>query len=410
MSEQRPILLITGGPVTAPLWPLLAERYDLAFLYAAAAQQAQNIGLPAAALGSVLDGDLQEAIENQAALLSARVVVNLPAISARFAAAYGPGAPKLLNGALPEWFAGYAHHLLLSEISVLAQLERLAGTGRHIAGCVTHEDVAPDTRALVNWCNARGIPTIHVPHAPCHLLPGVPDIHRETRAAWIAASGPAVARFYQDAGVPEGKIRVTGGPQWDELYGAMPDRVEARAVLAIEHDGPVLCYMSTWGQTTSMRSGFEAEFEDGWRAVLATARELGAYVMVLLHWNDQRQGAEEHYGQALEAAGVPGLVTRQHKTYLLKAADVLVAQGPSNMCIEAAILGTPSAYLQTEGFDYATPLPYRGTPETIGGAIRQALASPRSDPWTAFVQEYNAQHPEGGAAEQIAEMVFTLCP
>lgn len=412
-TPQRPVLLVSGGAPTQPLWPLLAETYDLAFLYPQAAQQAQAQGLPAAALGALWDGQAQETTANVAVQLAARVVTALPAIGERVADAYAGAPPPMLNGALGDWFAGYAHSVLSGPLAILAQLEKLASTGRQIAGCVTHEDVAPDTRTLVNWCNARSIPTIHVPHAPCHLLPGVTDIHRETRATWIAASGPAMAEFYAEAGHDPAHIVVTGGPQYDGLYGARPGREEARRVLDAkllpEFAGPVLCYMTTWGQTTSLRSDFDREFATGWQAMLGAAKALGAYLMVLVHWHDGRAGVEEQYEAAMVAAGVPGLVTRNHKLYVLAAADLLVAQGPSNMTLDAAIMGVPSVYLQTEGFDFRTPLPRRCAPEKLADAIAAALSEPVA--LDEFVAQYNVTHAtQGGATENVVAMVRQLCP
>lgn len=408
--DSKPLLLISGGPTTRPLWGLLSETYDLVMLYPAAANEAIGLGLPAAALASVTDGALQDAIQNQAALLSARVVAGLPQIAERTARLYGPERPAPLNGHLGEWFAGYAHQLILGEVAILAQLARLGGAGRRIAGCVTHEDVAPDTRALVAWCNGKGVPTIHVPHAPCHLLPGVADIHRETRTQYIAASGPLAAKFYTDSGFPAANIRLTGAPHWDELYhGALPTRREARAVLAVP-DGPCLLYQTTWGQTTSLRSDFEREFEAGFAAVLQAAKEHDAFLMVKIHWNDGRPEQEERYAKQMEAAGVAGLVTRSHYTYVLRAADLLIAQGPSNMCLDAAILGTPSVYIQTEGFDYASALPRRAPADGIRREITWALEHPEpAAMWDEFASQYNTPHPVGGAAENVAAWVKELC-
>lgn len=410
-APERPILLVSGGATTTPLWEQLAETHDLVFLYPQAAQQAAALGLPSAALGALWDADLQERVANIAVVLAARVVNHLPAVSERVADAYAGSPPPNLNGAFGEWFPGYAHSALSGPLAILAQLEKLASTGRHIAGCVTHEDVAPDTRTLVNWCNARGIPTIHVPHAPCHLLPGVVDIHRETRATWIAASGPAMADFYAEAGHDPAKITLTGGPLFDGLYGARPDRAEARAVLDRDlpaFAGPVLCYMTTWGQTTSTRSDFEREFAAGWEATLATAKALGAYLMVLVHWHDGRAGIEEKYDAAMVVAGVQGLVTRNHKLYVLAAADLLIAQGPSNMTIDAAIVGVPSVYLSTEGFDFRTQLPHRCQPSELAGVVTHALAS--QEDWDGFVAEYNVTHgARGGATENVVAMVRQLC-
>lgn len=411
-APDRPLLLVSGGPATQPLWAQLNETYDLVFLYTAAAQQAIGAGLRGAALSALWDGDMQEHVATVAIKLAARALAHEPAIAGRIHDAYAGAPPALLNGRLDEWFPGYAHSVLSGPLSILAQLERLAASGRRIAGCVTHEDVAPDTRTMVNWCNAHGIPTIHVPHAPCHLLPGIADVHRETRAQWIAASGPAVVDFYVEAGHPADHLVLTGAPQWDGLYGERPEREEARRVLSIAHPGPVLCYMTTWGQTTSLRSDFEREFAAGWEAVLASAKAQNAFLMVLVHWNDGRAGIEERYEAAMVAAGVPGLVTRNHKLYVLAAADLLIAQGPSNMCIEAAAMGVPSVYLQTEGFDYRTALPQRGTADRIGAVIATALATPASAAeWDAFVSAYNATHAErGGATEKIVAWVRQLCP
>ena len=239
------------------------------------------------------------------------------------------------------------------------------------------------------------------------------DIHGQTRAQWIAASGQAVAEFYAARGHDQARIVITGGPQYDVMYGPRPDKAEARRVLGIANDdpastAPVMLYFTTWGQTTSLRGGFEHEFTAGWQAVLAEAKRRGAYLCVKIHWHDNRAGVEERYEKDLAAAGVPGLVTRSHLLYVLAAADVLVAQGPSNICLEAAMAGVPSCYLVTDGFDFATPLPYRGCPETIGDAIGQALGEPAD--WDGFVAAYNAVHPHGGAAENVVEMVRRVCP
>ena len=407
--DARPLLLVSGGPATTPLWPLLAEKYDLVFLYPQAAQQALSGGLRAGALQSVMDGDLQEHIANVSVKLAARVVGAMQTVGIQVAAAYGDTAPAALNGHLGDWFPGFAHHLVSASVAIVAQLERLASSDRRIAGCVTHEDVSLDTRTMVNWCNAHNVPTVHVPHAPCHLLPGVVDIHRQTRAKWIAASGPAVAEFYAESGHDQAYITITGGPQYDQMYVDRPGHDEARRVLGIEHSGPVICYQSTWGQTTSLRSDFEAEFARGWDAVLLAAQRIGAYVMVKVHWNDQRAETLDRYEASLKAAKVPGLVTRDHFLYVLAAADVLVAQGPSNVCLEAAMYGVPSAYIQTEGFDFRTALPYRGTDETIGDAIGMALNSRGHPAWDEFVSQYNAAHPDGGAAEQVVALVTEIC-
>jgi hypothetical protein len=143
---ERPLLLISGAACTQPLWPGLAERYDLVFLYPQAAQQAQGMGLRAAALAGLVDPDLQEHIANQAVVLAARVATHMDSVATHVATAYPERAPDALNGHLADWFPGFAHHLLGGAVAVLAQLERL----RHgqLVQRARHPDAARPARAL----------------------------------------------------------------------------------------------------------------------------------------------------------------------------------------------------------------------------------------------------------------------
>ena len=404
-AGARPLMLVSGGYTTQPLWAQLAERYDLAFLAAPAAQLAVGLGLPAAPIASAINADISEHIQNSSVMLAAKVTNSVAGLSARFGEVIGHG-PELLNGKIPDWFPGFSHHLINAVVSILAALDEIERSQRRIVGCIVHEDVSLDTRALVAWCSARGIPTFQVPHAPCHLLPGVADIHGETRAEFIAASGPRMVDFYAERGHDSETIAALGAPQWDEYYhGAIPERSESRRVLGIPDDKLAILYMSSWAQTTSTRSGFEAEFDAGWKAVLAQAQARDAYLIAMLHMHDGRPDEAHPYLQDMDTANVAGLMTRHHFSYSLRAADVMVAQAPSNACLVAAILGTPSCYLQTEDFDYATALPFRGQPETIGAVLDAALASRSASEWGEFVGEYNSAHPDGDAATRVVDWI-----
>ena len=271
-----------------------------------------------------------------------------------------------------------------------------------------HEDVAPDTRSLVLWCKARGIPTIHVPHAACHLrADGGSDIHRESRSDWILASGEYERDFYVAGGHPMNRIAIVGAPQMDGLYAdeVLPAQAEARRVLDIDNER-VICYAGTWSQTTAIRGTGLSEMNDGLHAVIDLTHEWQAVLIIKSHPNG---GDDKVYAQALRDTNTPGLITRHYLSYAVRAADVLVAQGPSNICIEAAILGTPSCYIQSEGFDYAHELPFRSNAEQLSIVAREARDS-RGDPaWQDFIRLYNAAHPEGGAVEAVVEKVIELC-
>lgn len=405
-AENKPILLIGSGGTLAPLWRPLAEVYDLVFFQQAGAQAAAGAGVGAQFIEAAITPDVRERADTAAANLTAQLVAQLPVIGRRMAADLPAEHPAAVNSALPTWFPGYAMRAFGWQAGYLEALENIAAN-RRIAGVLTHEDVGPDTRTVINWANAKGLPTLHLPHAACHLLPGVRDIHRETRARHVLASGDYMAAFYADAGVSAAQIHIVGVPAWDYLSGAnLPNRAEARQVLGIENER-VLMYGTTWGQTTSLRSRFEHEFRETEEAVFALARAAGAYLIVNLHPNETRENSA-FYEQRLSEAGVEGLVTADHGVYCTRAADVVVKHGPSNFCVEAAMMGTPSAYIQTEGFDFSHPLPPRGHADQLPALVDAALDLP-ADNWQDFIRTYNAAWLDGGAADAAVGAVVELC-
>lgn len=409
--QPKPVLVISGGPVTQSLWPGLAEKYDLCFLQPQPSQLAAELALPAFCIPQLVDDNIREKSNNRMANLTAALVAGMPAIAEQLVSFLPPTHPPALNSQFTEWFAGYIAQHLSWEAQYIGVLD-LVASQRKIAGCLVHEDVGPDTRLSMLWAKAHALPTIHLPHANCHLLPGVRDIHRETRTDWILAHGDYMREFYAQSGFNPEHIVVVGNPACDALYGSLPAKSEARAVMANKSWGDVskslwLCYATTWGQTTSLRSGFEKEFEAGCAAVMKLARDMGAVLEILVHRSSD-PAVEKFFSDQMRAAGVAGLVTRQHFNYVVRAADAMIAQGPSNMCIEAAIMGVPSCYIQTEGFDYAHALPYRGPSEDLPEIAFKTLAGGAD--WQDFIAYYNAAHPHGGATEKALEMVTSLCP
>ena len=409
---QKPVILISGGGTTIPLARHLAERYDLVFWSPQAAQAVADSGIRnVAALGALVDAEINEQADATLAAITARAVNGMPQITRSLVGAYAgmPQIEQLRPERLRDWWPAMVMTQLRGVIPALAALDKL-GEARTVVAAVVHEDVTLEMRALVGWCRTRNIPTVHVPHAPCHLRPDAGrDIHTETRADWIAASGQYMAEFYARYGFPAERIRITGAPQWDNLYrGSVPERAEAKQIMGVKGEPRVMGYATTWWQTTSLRGGFENELNVGFETVLAAARALEAFLIVKVHPNEGQ--SEDAYKAVLEQYGVRGLITRHHLTYAVRAMDVLVAQGPSNLCIEAAILGTPSVYIQTAGFDYATPLPLRvqtGNPGALMAAI-QAGGEATPDDWEAMLTTYNAAHPDGGAAERAAEFVAEI--
>ncbi len=415
----RKVILLTGHPNLRPLWGPLGEHYDLAFTAAAAAQQAAGMGLTVVDLQTVVSAETIERADSETAHLTAAVVNNLPRIRAVFAGAYPESvSPQALSTGVGSWLPGFMLGQIRGLAGNLAAIEalfkaRAAVPGGAVAAVLVHEDVSPEHRALVLLARAHGVQTIHLPHAPCHLKPGIVDIHRETLTDWILASGEGMRRFYLESGYPSDRLFVTGAPQWDNLYTeAIPSRETARQVvgigtLGLAEGAPVLCYASSWAQSTSLRGGFSEELRRGFAAVVELCRSTGAGLIVKTHPSEGKN--EAYYAKEMQAAQVAGLVTRDHLPYVLRAADAIVAQGPSNLCVQAAILGTPSAYLQTDGFDFVVDLPYRapaGSLAALSRAIESALSTRGHEQWDPFATYYNAAHPErGGAAQRTADLI-----
>ncbi len=411
MAKDKPILLLSGGGNQQSLWLDLAKDYTLAFLYPQAAQLAREMGcVEIVNLSEAASADATEAIANDSARLIGQVMTGLPAALQTFKNIYNDSGPAALNGQLPNWWGGYCLHHIQAAVARLEALNMLTRQPLPIVGCVTHEDVAPDTRTLVDWAKAQGVPTIHMPHAACHLLPAAgPDIHRETRTDYIAASGLYMRDWYIGNGFDPEHIAITGAPQLDGLYGELSSRSEARDVLHLAQEDKVLCYAATWGQTTSIRGEAEREIDDGLAEVLKLAKDMNATLMIKVHPNDAPQ-ADQFYTKALQLAKLNGLVTRWHSNYVVRAADVVIAQGPSNFCIDAAIMGVPSCYIQTEGFDFVNEwaLPYRGSADMLKAMVDAALDS-RDDPrWQSFIEYYNAAHPIGDASTRALDYIRSI--
>ena len=405
-KPDKRVLLLPGHPVAQGYWRGLSEHYDLCFMYPQAMEYAASISLHAMALNQFHNSDAQESALNTSAQIAAKAVQSAQVVAGRLMASLDGSAPSEFNSA-QDWWPGYVLQHAQAMALQYAMLTQLSNV-REIAGCVVHEDVAPDTRGLVLWCKARGIPTIHVPHAACHLRPdGGLDIHRESRSDWILASGSYEHDFYVAGGHPADRIAIVGSPQMDGLYAeeTLPNKAEARRVLDIDNDR-VICYAGTWTQTTAIRGRGVFEMDEGLHAMITLAHEWEAVLVIKSHPNG---GDDKVFEQALRKTNTPGIITKHYLSYALRAADVLIAQGPSNICVEAAILGTPSAYIQTEGFDYAHALPFRSGVDRLGVTALEAMDS-RGDPaWQDFVTFYNAAHPDGGATDKVIEKVVELC-
>ena len=214
--------------------------------------------------------------------------------------------------------------------------------------------------------------------------------------------------WYTKWGYDPDRIRITGVPQLDTWYGDNPpSRKEARGVLGIDDDAFLLVYATSWAQLTSSRGGFEDELNDSLRQAYEAARELNAVLCVKMHPGEM-QNQEQVYLNAMKDYGITGFVTRQYNEYVLRAADVMLAHGPSNICTAAAIVGLPCAYIPTEDYEFPFPGPVK-VGNSATHALRIAMMLDKDKTWDIFAKTQNDAHPLGNAKERIVEFVREIC-
>jgi hypothetical protein len=160
-------------------------------------------------------------------------------------------------------------------------------------------------------------------------------------------------------------------------------------------------YASSWPQKTSVE-GIHDLLTEAYNGFLDAVGDWHA--IVKLHPSAGEQNAQAHVGIA-QQRGARVMVTPQYLDLVLGAADAVVAVGPSNILIEAAILGIP--VVSVYGFA-DEELVLTCEPGGIGEAVDQAL----SDGWRRefkgkgwqFVKRH-AYKPDGKAGERVLALI-----
>lgn len=376
----RPVLLITSNHTLLPLWEKLHETFDLCII-GPNAGLAQDLGLAGAfPLAKYSNPDIGEEATNIAYRVAARLheTPNSEKIAETVRGSFADDA-AVPNQLKPEnvrgWWPAMVGEHVKGGAGVVACLKALLADREVLAGIV-HEDVTFEARVVVQYLKSRGVTTIHVPHASCFYIGEQWDIHTESICDYLLAAGKYMYDWYAKWGYAEDRIRVTGAPQLDRWYtDKFPSKKEARTVLGIGEDESVMMYATTWSQLTSSRSEFEQEHYRNLGVACKTAVERKCTMVLSLHPGES-QGQEAFYLQKMKEYGVRGCVVRGYIEYVLRAVDFVVAP-VSNVVVDAAILGVPSVYIATEGF------------EMEGGPIRYVDNLSRSIDFTLL---YTARH------------------
>ena len=435
----RPVIVMSGGWTTQGLWQPLSEHYDICLAHPQMSQQLADMGLPGFGLQKYGNAEIQETAINVAYEMADKVRHGMGSVNGVVSEAFGGDVPENLQ---PEytnkWWPSMVGEHLRNEAIIVQMLEALVNE-RKVVGCLVHEDVTPDARTIVLWCKSHGVPTIHVPHANCFYTGDGWDIHTESISDYIAASGEHEREFYThweySKWSQDGRIRLCGVPQldgWCHPEDNKPSRWEARRVLGIilrdadgnpikdvngeeiiDMDSFLLIYASSWEQLTNTTGGFAGQMEESLRQAFEAAKELGAILCIKMH-PGEAQGTEQVYLNALQQYAIPGFVTRQFNEYVIMAATegkgALLSHGPSNICISAAMVGVPSAYMAVDDFQFPFPGPIAVHP---GGnathAIKMAMQLDKSKTWDLFSKNCNDAWPNGNAKERIVEFVREVC-
>lgn len=410
MAEREKVVLLSGGRTTQPLAKSLAERAYVGVF------DKSSVSMFTPLIDQVLcpENGAQPQPRSQAtndtALLAARVVNALPALPHRLAVPNAGHVAQLhsVNG-VSKWLPGAT----LTLLSVLAQDVRILQAffdGMDVRCVVTHEDVTPRFRAMVLYAKIRGVPTVHVPHANhfCHVRP---DIHDECVSDHILAASPWMRDWYVGRGYSREQIKVTGCPNWDrwQEINAKVSKEHARTLLRLAQDRPVVLYCTSWPQMTNLVDDHTVK-DRADAAMLEAAKAREWQLVWSLHPGDPPEW-QQRYAQMAKEAGVPAVVVRGHLEYTARAADALVALGPSNVVIEAGLAGCPSATIPLRGYGFPGEPPWAAEPtaEGIVETVEWMLAN--RDEWERkrgwFVREF-AHSDDGEATERIVAAVCEI--
>jgi len=406
MTEQKRVVIISGAGPTYHLYSGLSDEYDVAVYDHGLAQR---LSVEHGGVGVICPlGGAQPAMFDRARNDAALLATNIARKTRNGFELDGTTPPPALADPT-GWLPGLALNFLADVAANLRALDAYAKTdGVEIAGVVVHEDVTPRFRALALWGKAQGLPVIHLPHNNCYLQQR-PDIHDETVADWLLVASPYMREWYAERGFSKQKIKVVGFPGWDYwqhpvVQPAQIPQARARGTFQLEPDVLTLCFCSGWPQRTNAVDD-HGMLEVAAHVTLQAAAREGWQVIWKMHPGDA-QGQEGKYAQLAAGYRVAAVVTRDHLPYALRAADVAVSTGPSNVLVEAGICDRPPLLFPLRGYGFGGEPPWEVEPSVDGlvAGVERALGGEWEESRAGFVKRY-AFKQDGKAAERAVRQV-----
>lgn len=219
-----------------------------------------------------------------------------------------------------------------------------------------NEDMTALPRLLVAWGKQHRVPSLHLSHG---VELGIPyTIHAQLHADITAVFGERGKEGYQDIGLDESCLRITGNPAWDDYPQLREQRTQIRARLALQHglspELPIVVFGTTWAANLTAFSD-EGIHGKTLQTFLAAAKQLiQAGTMLQVVVKDRpgapKTAAERMWRLVSELELPPSSVryaTGNDATDWVVAADVMVSM-QSNLSVEAMLVGVPAIDMLTE--------------------------------------------------------------
>lgn len=395
MTERT--LVISGIRPTFQMYDALDKHFTVALYDQASAQQlsaqkGQPITCPASGAGPPLFFRSR----NDVGLMMAQLIDRLPSFGASLDGVHPADPPD-------SWIPAVALGNLPDVLAHLRIMDAYADT-TNIVGIVLHEDVTPKYKALALWGKARGIPVIHVPHANCFIQTR-PDVHDESVSDWILATSPYMREWYKDRGFKADCIKIVGFPAWDGWADFQVDKGIARRVLQLDEDKPVITFCTGWPQRTNIVDDHDM-LEAAASITLSTVKDNDWQMIWKLHPGD----APEQEARCTKMAAsyrVPAAITRDHLQLSIRAADLVLSAGPSNILVEAGLCDRAPALFNLRGYGFASEPPWIVdlTADSLRDAVESAL---EGSEWTkmrgGFVRRYAFRN-DGKATKRAARQI-----
>jgi hypothetical protein len=269
--------------------------------------------------------------------------------------------PEMHTPQITQWFPNATYESMIYAIGRIIALERIVGE-HGIDGVLTHEDVSMDGRVLAQLGAHNGVKVVHIPHANYFISPTEGDIHATTKADALGVYGEYMKDWFIRAGVDPAIITVIGAAHWDKMYedSERISKEHARRCLGLDQEKPVYTYASSWAQDTNAWGRGEKDLIDSMRWVLDTAKQEGAELVIKLHPHQPKESVER-YASVAQEAGIKLKLTSHYNAHTLKAADVVITQGSSNLAVEAGIMGVPVVEMFQPGTRYPEKYDIPGT-------------------------------------------------